>query len=160
KGLLAAVAAATLLVGGAGTLAYWTADQTVAAGSLTSGSISLGEVDCDGGWRHSSDNAIVTELVPGDSITQVYAVDLTLVGDNIGATLTVADISAEGPLASALTFSEVTLAGTGVVDNEVVGAGTYSVTASVTADFPYGTAPDNSTQGITAEDLGDLELVA
>lgn len=162
KGLVAAGAAAALLLGGAGTLAYWTADDTVDGGTLSSGSIVLGTPECGEGWVHSTSDPVraVDQVVPGDTIALTCTVTLDLEGDNIGATLEITEPTTDGALASLLDFSTVTLSGTGVVANEVSGSGEYVITATVTAEYPYGTEADNSGQGITDEDLGELELVA
>ena len=56
KGALAAGGAAVLLLGGAGSLAYWTASGSVPGGSLTSGSMTLSSVTC-GSWTYGGVDA-------------------------------------------------------------------------------------------------------
>ena len=50
KGAVAVAAAAVLLTGGAGTLAYWSDSVDLPGGSISSGSLSLGTPDCGSGW--------------------------------------------------------------------------------------------------------------
>ena len=69
KGALATAAAAFLLLGGAGTLAYWTDDAVVDGGEVDSGSIGLQNVTCFPDWTYmdSVGTEAVEEIVPGDS---------------------------------------------------------------------------------------------
>ena len=46
KGAVAAGAAAVLLLGGAGTLAFWNADGTAEGGTLTAGTLELTDLTC------------------------------------------------------------------------------------------------------------------
>ncbi|WP_229051188.1 alternate-type signal peptide domain-containing protein [Aeromicrobium sp. Leaf350] len=167
KGALAAGAAAAILLGGAGTLAYWTADTNVNAGTLSSGTITLGTPACGSGWTHTETSTPVVKVIPGDTIRLQCTVTLDLQGDHIGAKLQIGNITAAGPLASELTFGAVTLSGDGVTNNTVVGQGTKTITATVNASYPYGTvsanpltSADNDGKNITAEQLGQLQLVA
>ncbi len=149
KGALAAGAAAFLLLGGAGTLAYWTDDASVDGGSVDSGSIDLQNVECYATWTY--DDAVgdetVEDIVPGDTIVKQCTGDLVLVGDHIGATVDISDASLtslEG-LADELDIDAVlTDPAAGSVDGE----GTYDVTIDITVAFPYGgpvSAPDPTT---------------
>ncbi len=167
KGAVAAAAAAVLLLGGAGSLAYWTADTDVDAGAIEAGSIELTALACDG-FVHSDDSP-VTLVVPGDVVTNDCDATLVLEGDNIGATLEIdpTTLPTDNPLADELTADVVLLDAGGVEVESIDGAGTYTVTAQITVDFPYGgpvtdppqTGADNDSQN-GAVDLGDLELVA
>ena len=72
KGALAAGAAAALLLGGAGSLAYWTDAATVNGGQITSGSMDLTATDCSSAtWLHIEDDSVVTTIVPGDTVYKV-----------------------------------------------------------------------------------------
>ena len=66
KGALAAAAAGTLLLGGAGTYAFWTDTATVDGGDIASGSITLSSVVCADDWTHSENDDVVEFIVPGD----------------------------------------------------------------------------------------------
>lgn len=167
KGVLAVGGAAALLLGGAGTLAYWTDDATVDAGAITAGSIELTALACEG-FVYADDTA-ATLIVPGDIVTNDCDVTLVLEGDNIGATLAIdpTTLPEDNALADELE-AEVTLldeAGTEV--SVIEGAGTYTVTAQIEIEFGYGgpvTDPpqegaENDSQDGSV-DLDALELVA
>ena len=72
KGSLAAGAAAVLLLGGAGSLAYWTDAASIDGGSITSGTLTLDAGTC-AGWTYSDGAAgagkTVELFVPGDLVT-------------------------------------------------------------------------------------------
>jgi len=166
EGALAIGAAAVLLLGGAGTLAYWTADTDVDAGDLEAGSITLDALACDG-FVHS-DGSPVTLIVPGDVVTNDCDATLVLEGDNIGATLTIDPASVPaGALGDELEATVELQDSTGTAVSEIEGEGTYTLTAQVTVTFPYGgpvttppqTGADNDSQNGTAV-LDALELVA
>lgn len=158
KGSIAAAAAAVLLLGGASTLAFWNDTATVNGGTLESGSIELGAVTC-GGWKHTEDDSAVTKIVPGDNVYQECDTSLTLVGEHIGATLTIdpASIPA-GALADELDATVALEDSTGTAISSVTAPGTTALTAKITVDFdgPGGT---NASQNGTAV-LDALTLTA
>jgi alternate signal-mediated exported protein len=157
KGALAAGTAAVLLLGGAGSLAYWTADQDIEGGTISSGLLELTAPTC-GDWDLTVGGTFTpgtTELVPGDEITKVCTLTLTAEGENIGATLTIDDTAlTASPLKSVLT-SDATFVVNDAAYAPITAAGTYEVEATITVAFPYGgpvstpdplTADDNTTQ--------------
>ncbi|MEZ0580028.1 alternate-type signal peptide domain-containing protein [Nocardioides sp. MH1] len=170
KGALAAGAAAFLLLGGAGTLAYWTDDADVDGGTVSSGSIELQNVSCATSWTYSDGSTTgittVSTIVPGDKIVKECTGDLVLVGDHIGATVGISDASLTSlkGLEDELTVGASLTAPAG---GSVTGAGTYPVTIDITVDFPYGTVSspdpttgaDNDSQVDTAT-LDKITLVA
>jgi len=88
KGSLAAGAGVVLLLGGAGTLAYWNDSAAVTGGSIKAGTLDLNAAE--GEWTHGGekiDDVSTWAMVPGDELT--YAVDLELkaVGDNMAGTV-------------------------------------------------------------------------
>src|SRR5215217_5394916 len=88
KGALAAAAAGVLLLGGAGSLAYWTADGNANGGSITAGTLTLSNGTCDTAWVHTSGPATgddVTLFVPGDVITKDCTFTVGATGDNLKA---------------------------------------------------------------------------
>lgn len=167
KGVLALGAASALLLGGAGTLAYWTDDATVDAGVITAGSIELTALACEGFVY--ADETAATLIVPGDVVTNDCDATLVLEGDNIGATLAIdpTTLPAENALAEELTAEVTLLDEDGAEVAAVEGAGTYTVTAQIEIEFGYGgpvTDPpqagaDNDSQDGSV-DLDALELVA
>lgn len=90
KGLLAASGAAFLLLGGAGTLAYWTDASPLSGGSMSSGSLALGDPSCGSGWSLEGQAYTTQEIVPGDDLTKVCTIDLVATGENLEADLAIA----------------------------------------------------------------------
>ena len=107
KGALAAGTAAVLLLGGAGTLAFWSDSQVVEGGAITSGNLALEAVD-DGTWTFNgaplADVSSVA-VVPGDELTFSGEYRILADGDNIQATVGVSGgaLSGGGSLATELT---------------------------------------------------------
>lgn len=94
KGALAASAAAVLLAGGAGTLAFWTDEATVNGGSINSGTLGiapLGTPSCDANWVYAEGAAkagsTVNLFVPGDKVTKKCTFRIAATGDNLSATI-------------------------------------------------------------------------
>lgn len=96
KGALAAAAAGVLLLGGAGSLAYWSSTQDVPGGTINSGSLALGTPDC-GDWSLDSGEELPLvyadgdPLVPGDVLTRTCTFTITATGNHLRATLGVTD---------------------------------------------------------------------
>ena len=108
KGALAAAAAGSLLLGGAGSLASWTDQGTVTGTSITSGHLSLGTPSC-AGWKLDGGSAFTSQkLVPGDQLTQSCTYTVSAAGTHLVATV---DVTGGGLNAGQLT-NELTLAST------------------------------------------------
>lgn len=163
KGALAAGAAAVLLTGGAGTLAYWSDTADVGTTNIASGSLSLSAPVCTGtglhDWELDGAGAYtpgVTTIVPGDSISKVCDATLTLAGEHVGATLAIDTTSFTDNGVSTLD-DELTATATFVVDGlaytPLTAPGPYAVRATVTVTFD-GPAATNGSQ------LGDVDLNA
>lgn len=154
KGALAAVAGGSLLFGGAGSLAYWTDSDTVTGATINSGSLTLGAPDCttEAGthdWQFDNGDTFTPAsdtIVPGDTVSKICTLTLTLVGSHIGATLgaagatfaTANDLTAE--LVPTATF---TVAGDPLTD-PITAAGTYLITAELEVVFDGATATNDS----------------
>jgi len=95
KGAVAAGGAAVLLMGGAGTLAFWTATGDAAGGAITAGSMTLTPVGCDADWVYATGSAgagtAVTTFVPGDVVTKECTFTVGATGDNLSATVDVTE---------------------------------------------------------------------
>jgi alternate signal-mediated exported protein len=163
KGAIATSAAAVLLLGGAGTLAYWSDSGTVPGGTIQSGQLKLGTPDCGAGWTLDGGAAFTTQLlVPGDTLTKVCTVDLVATGAHLGADLVVGTPAwaATNPLTSQLAAS-ATVTVNGVTKTHVTSAddtGTGEIQASVVVVFD-GPSATNTSQGLTAT-LNGINLVA
>lgn len=108
KGALAAGTAAVLLMGGAGSLAYWTDHATVNGTNIATGSMALGDPSCGNGWTWPNGTAVgsSTLLVPGDTVETACTMTLTGAGDHLSATLSLD--AASGGLSDTATSSTLT----------------------------------------------------
>ena len=162
KGAIATGAGIVLLLGGAGTFAYWNDSADIAAGDIESGTLSL--TAGANGWEDQDGDTIADInsflIVPGDVLTFTGAYTIDATGNNLLATLDVDDTDFLADLPSDLVgklsvnFSVDAVAGpaeiTSTEDGDVV-----SVVVTVT--FPFGGTVDNSTQGETV-DLSALDI--
>jgi alternate signal-mediated exported protein len=164
KGAIAAVAGATVLLGGVGSLAYWNATATVGGATINSGTMTLTDTtsgtcaatpftlnaNTAAAAGASQPSAPFTPssgtIVPGDTLTKVCTYTINAIGTHLAATIAVTGGGASGTLASS-----VTAAGTYTVN----GAAATTITnanngqtlqATITLTFPYGTAVDNTSQ--------------
>lgn len=161
KGAFAAGTAAVLLMGGAGTLAYWSDSDTLDGGKVEAGTLTLSDVDCGDTWTEGADDDVQL-LVPGDTVTKECTGEITMTGDHISATVTLDDASVETAEAA---FNDVTTAGDAVdITADLTGGGTVSesgpVSVTITVAWPYGTVADNDAQGVSTTALDDLVLNA
>src|SRR5690606_22056841 len=143
-----------LLLGGAGTLAYWNSSATLADVSITSGTLTV--ASAGGNWSTSP-----AKWVPGDTFTYSDTLTINATGDNLKAELTIdpASITGDADLKGAL-VTTMTAAGSGVTAN---GANKYTVTpntgsalsvgVTVTVTFPSsisGTTAQNQSVNLNA----------
>lgn len=144
KGSIAASAAVVLLLGGAGSLAYWNDDAALAVDPINAGQLTIEA--STGAWAPE-----INAWVPGDR--SVYSTTLTVVaeGDNIEGTIELDLGSVEiSPLGAADQF-ELTL-GQGAAatvpdgadltfnpDQSITfdGPGTYAIPVALTVEFPF-----------------------
>jgi alternate signal-mediated exported protein len=152
-------------MGGAGSLAYWTATGTANGGSITSGSLSLTNGTCDTAWKYASGTAAGTTaslIVPGDSITKSCTFTVGATGDHLTAKLT-APATLAYTKAPAATTDSLTVASTyninratpaALVNGDVLNSADNGkvITAKFVVTMPYGstTVNANDTQSLTA----------
>ncbi len=166
KGALAAGAAAVLLMGGVGTLAFWTDTATTTGTTISAGHLDLTDGACGAGWVLDGGTPYTNQvLVPGDTLTKSCSYTL----DIAGAHFTTADFTVAAPSdvtgAQALIdelnvtadvevngVDQATAINVPVADNDLV-------TVDIGLEWPYGVADNDSNQipGLTAA-LGDLTV--
>lgn len=172
KGALAAGTAAVLLMGGAGTLAFWTAEDDVNGGTIAAGELKLTAVGCDAGWVYAPGNAgaggAVTTIVPGDAITKSCTFTVLAKGDHLSATPTTPTTltyqQTAGDVNPAPTLS-LTVGAAYTINSAPVTTITpanngQTLSAAITVTFPYGDATTvnlNDTQNLVAT-LDDLTV--
>ena len=176
KGLIAAAAGGTLLLGGAGSLAFWSDSDIIGGGTINAGHISLDDTTL------GSDNAVTTDdgcanapfifdagesgahayvpgtshIVPGDVLTKICTFNVNASGDHLRATLAATGGAGTGDLAAETTTGAVfTVAGANQTtvtqaDND------KQVKATITVTFPGGAATNGSQDD--ALNVGDYTI--
>ena len=129
KGAIATGVGVVLLMGGAGSLAYWNAGTNLGGATITAGNLSVAPV-ANGAWK--SGTTTITNIanfrtVPGDSLTYTQDVTLTATGDNLKFTV--------GLTPGALTLPGTYTAPANVTNstelkNQMTAGATYSVAGS------------------------------
>lgn len=164
KGALAAAAAGSLLLGGAGSLAYWTATGDAEGGSFTSGALTLTDGLCDTDWVYNAGAAgagnTVARIVPGDELTKQCTMTLHATGDNLSATIDAPASVTYTPAAGGpgLTMDVATtydVDGTPIADGGTVTSAMADqvITVTYVVTVAYGDATTvnaNDTQGLTS----------
>src|SRR5690606_4954316 len=140
KGSIAGAAGIALLLGGAGTLAYWNDSADVnSAASISTGTLSVASTIA-GSWS----NGTIANYVPGDSNVYTETFTVTAVGDNLEFTLD----SNVDTLVAAAGFTELSVTEDFTVtdsSNAVVTSltdleeGVYTVEVEITVICPIGT---------------------
>lgn len=163
KGALAAAAGGVLLLGGAGSLAYWTNSATLPAGSATSGFMTLTAGACGPNWVYANGSnvgATVVHFVPGDQISKACTFTIGASGDNLQFSPTIPSTVAITPTPAAPTFMATVAAtyalpsGPLAATDKLTQANNGNVlTATIKVTFPYGNATTvnaNDTENVTA----------
>jgi alternate signal-mediated exported protein len=158
KGALAASAAGILLLGGAGSLAFWNATVTVPGGAIAAGELKLSTPDWGAGWLLDDGEDVPNDpyepgdkVVPGDVITKVCTFDITAVGDHLRATL---GASPAGFAAANALTADLDIDATYQIDGVAIPAeiteanGGDTVTATIAVTFDG--ASVNATQTLSA----------
>lgn len=89
KGAIATGVGVVLLMGGAGTLAYWNAGTNLGTATITAGQLSVSPV-ANGAWKNGAANISsigAFRTVPGDTLTYTQDVTLNASGDNLKFTV-------------------------------------------------------------------------
>jgi alternate signal-mediated exported protein len=165
KGAIAAAAGGALLLGGAGTLAFWTDTATTPGGTLTAGSLSLTPDTCADDWVLDTGEDVAGEvfdpatdtLVPGDVLTRECTFTIGAVGNHLRATVAAAPPPQIVGNPS-LTVSAAVVEVDGAPATEFTEANNGdSLTVGVTVTFDSGAG--NDTQGLVAT-LNDITITA
>lgn len=161
KGAVAVGAAAVLLLGGAGSLAYWNATASVDGGQIEAGELTLTPVADTGEWTFNGTTVAdptAVVVVPGDQLEYTGSYTIGAEGDNLQAGVTVAGGAAAGTLAPFLTTGlAYTIDGTASVATITEDDDGEVLAVDLDISFPFGTAVDNTSQGTTL-DLSALAI--
>lgn len=141
KGSIAGAAGIVLLLGGAGTLAYWNDSANLTnAGSISSGVLNVeADAAAPGSWNNS-----ISLIVPGDTRTFTQSLDLAATGDNLKFTVSsnIADLVTAGGITGATVTPTFVVKNGATVVTPVAGVYTvaagadYSIDASIVVAFP------------------------
>jgi alternate signal-mediated exported protein len=188
KGAIATAAGVVLLMGGAGTFAYWNSSVGITGGTIVAGNLLVSDATpSDGVWTVQKNGTGTASTVtlssfkasPGDVLTYTKTVKITATGDNLVAKLSLApgsivaastgNAAANTALAADLTqAASISATGTGIVAvTSGANAGTYTITpgagAGISAQSVTLTAtitfPKSATSGVEdAAMLGSVNL--
>ncbi|MDV7133197.1 alternate-type signal peptide domain-containing protein [Williamsia muralis] len=122
KAAAAAGAGAILLLGGAGSLAYWNDSSSTPDAAISSGTLSLDDCTGDGTWTDvNHGGTTITDIdafriVPGDVVSYTCETAVNATGDNLTATLTadVGGVTGDQELEDALNPPVVSVTANGV----------------------------------------------
>lgn len=157
KGALAIAAATSLLVGGAGTLAYWNATGTVEGDGINSGELALTNPGPQT-WKLNGttvDGSVV--IVPGDHLTFAGSYEVAARGDDLLATLDLSSGTGTGGLGAFVTTDVDALIGGAAVTTVTDDNDGDTIEVRATVDFPFGSTVDNSSQNKTLQ-LDDMTI--
>lgn len=166
KATIAAAAAGVLLLGGAGTVALWSANEGINAGTVSTGHLTL-DAAAAGEWSDVSIPGTPTafapltdDIVPGDTVAYEQTVIVSADGKNLKGELTASGLTGGSALPDGVTVDVVvdgSAEGLTQVGNAISfdAAGDYVVPVTVTVTF------DQAATGSmdTAVDLGSMTLV-
>lgn len=167
KGSVAAGAGILLLLGGAGTLAYWNSQADLNGGTIDAGALTL--TADDGTW-----DPAISLWVPGDSASYKTTLTLEAAGDNIQGEIKLDDDSVQIDSDAADQFevafeqsTDATIDGNGTIDFDsttetftFTGPGQYEIPVEISVSFPYDTeAEQNASQNATV-DLSGVSFIA
>jgi alternate signal-mediated exported protein len=160
KGALAASAAAALLLGGAGSLAYWNSTQTISGGDIVSGTLTLTQeglqsctdwtLDAVGGATAYTPGT--TLVVPGDVITKTCDYTVNASGEHLAASLTMdaTSVTGDAELAGALTASATyTLDGSPVSSGQAITSLDDGAVVQATISVTF----ESATSGVVAQGM-------
>lgn len=159
KGAVAAAAAGVLLLGGAGSLAFWSDSLTVGGDTISSGHLSLddttgvSDICADAPWildaaeTGSAFDPTTDKLVPGDVLTKDCTFEVNAVGNHLKANLDVTggEVDALSTLTPVTSVASFTVAGATSTSITEANDG-EEVKATVELTFPLGLAIDNTSQ--------------
>lgn len=165
KGLLAASAAGVLLLGGAGSLAYWSDAAEVGGGTLNAGQLQLDDTTSGGcaaaTWTLDTaedpagaafDPATDT-LVPGDVLSKHCTFTIAAVGTHLRADLTASGGAASGDLAPALVTSGTFTVGGATVTSITDADNGATLDATVQVTFDPASGNDTQLQSASLSDF-------
>jgi alternate signal-mediated exported protein len=163
KGAVAAAIAGALLLGGAGSLAYWSDSDDVTGSTFNAGSLSLAPAGACNVWNLDTGepggqpfDPSTDTLVPGDVVSKVCTFTVDAVGEHLRATVTAQPGTDSGALLPELAIDTDLAIGanpvTEITDDD------DGATLSVTVTVSFDPASTNASQTDSAV-LDDIAIV-
>lgn len=157
----AAGASALVLLGGAGSLAYWNGSGSVDGGTITAGRLTLTEFR-PGAWTLNGApvaDVSVVRVVPGDTLLFTGSWTISATGDDLEASVDVTGLEGRGGLADDVTITDTyTVDGTPLAGRITDDDDGDVLAAEIVVDFPFGAAVGDASQA-RALDLTDVSVV-
>lgn len=167
KGSVAAGAGLVLLLGGAGSLAYWNTSTDLGASAINAGTLDISS--STGAW-----SSTIAEWVPGDASTYSTTLTVTAEGDNIEGTIVLdsdsiaitpaavdqfAIVLDEGaaatkPAGSTLVFDDATQTFT------FDGPGVYTIPVQLDVDFAFDAAAEQNDSKNATVNFAGVSFIA
>ena len=166
KGAIAAGAAGVLLLGGAGTLAYWTAEGDVTGIDVQAGELAIINDSCaDADWVFDGDEDEADKvyeagdlIVPGDTLSKECSFEIQATGEHLRATVDVTNPTLGGDLAASLDYTgSFQIDAVDVTDGEITEANDGDV-VDATLSVTFDPNADNTTQTLSAS-LTDFSVL-
>ncbi len=160
KGAVAAGGAAVLLLGGLGSLAYWSDSETIDGGTITAGQLNM--TKDDGVWKDQTATTIDPssfKVSPGDKLTYTTTLHVQAQGTDMAAKLSANTHGVvSGTLGSEVTTTVTAGAGNTAITNTGAAsqdtaltitpvAGAQDIPVKVTLVFPFDSATNGSENG-------------
>jgi alternate signal-mediated exported protein len=162
KGSIAGAAGIALLLGGAGSFALWNANATVAAGTITTGKMTVAAVAADQTWQRTAPTAGTfvpgtDKIVPGTTVVLTQPITIEAEGANLtadfGVNLGTTDVAAFQAAGGTLTLKTYDGATEITTLTGLTAAKASAIdTVTLTIDFPAsitGTTGQNLTLDLT-----------
>lgn len=137
KAAIAGAAGIALLLGGAGSLAFWNDSAGMGGASITAGTLTI-RSNTDGAWTNDGNpvDLATFRAVPGDELVFTTTFNVTATGDNLSATV-------------GITGDSIEAASTGAADTALAGLLTKSVAFKVDGDTSTTVDPAPGIQVVT-----------
>ena len=165
KSAIAGAAGIALLLGGAGSLAYWNSSATVGASAINAGTLAIAATGTTT-TTYTSGGGAVSLIVPGDSVTVTQPVTVSATGDHLKAKLTIDELGLLGSLKTLITtpVSVTAFAGASPVGfslSNMTGSEAATITSvKVVVVFPSSVGDTVGTEGQGGDlQLGTLKVV-
>ncbi|MCU1425251.1 MAG: alternate-type signal peptide protein [Microbacteriaceae bacterium] len=173
KGSIAGAAGIALLLGGAGTLAFWNDDAIITGATITAGDLDVAPVASPAagdGWKRGTTvipNITGYKIVPGDVLTYTQSFDVTATGDNLKATAALSPTAitaatpgkaADDALATLLKSSAGFTVGGAATTVVAPKVGKQTIVVTTTITFPSATAAVDNAAKLGAVNLANFTV--